>query len=163
VRDGGCRFPGCDDGPEGLHAHHTKRWEEGGPTDLDSGVLLSPHCHTVISQPGWSDRIETDGTYVVTTPSGRELRSAPPGLTPDRPLPVHTGAEAARPLPFDPTPDRVRDAAPATEAQPAPPPPPDKDRVDELLRHVVRCHDAGRRRHGRWRPSGWRRGATSIS
>jgi len=125
VRDGGCRFPGCDDGPDGpdgCHSHHVERWEHGGPTDLANGVLLSPHCHTVVHQPGWSDRVEPDGTYVVTTPSGRELRSEPPGPTADRPLPLHTSSAPAHELPFDPTPTR-----PTGPPPPAPAPPPSGD------------------------------------
>jgi hypothetical protein len=142
VRDGGCRFPGCDDGPDGTHAHHTVRWEWGGPTDLDTGVLLSPHCHTVVSRPGWSDRVEPDGTYVVTTPSGQELRSSPPGLVPDRRLPVPTTAEAARPLPFDPAPTREPDpparAQPELEpASPAPDPGETVRLVDRLLERLA--------------------------
>ena len=51
-RDGGCRFPGCPDPVDGTHVHHVERWEAGGSTDLRNGVLLSPHCHTIVSQPG---------------------------------------------------------------------------------------------------------------
>ena len=87
--------------------HHVERWEAGGPTDLDHGVLLSPHCHTIVSQPGWSDRIEPDGTYTVITPSGEELTSRPPGAGPPGGLPLHSTAEKARPLPFDPSPTRA--------------------------------------------------------
>ena len=145
VRDGGCRFPGCDDGPDGTHAHHTVRWEWGGPTDLDTGVLLSPHCHTVVSQPGWSDRIEPDGTYVVTTPSGQELRSSPPGLHPDGRLPVPTTAEPARPLPFEPTPTREPDPPTDPPQADAPAPPaPDPDRTERMLRQLFEHLDAAR-------------------
>ena len=107
ARDGGCRFPGCPDPVDGTHVHHVERWEAGGPTDLDHAVLLSPHCHTIVSQPGWSDRIEPDGTYTVITPSGEELTSRPPGAGPPGGLPLHSTAEKARPLPFDPSPSRA--------------------------------------------------------
>ncbi len=107
ARDGGCRFPGCPDPVDGTHVHHVERWEAGGSTDLDHGVLLSPHCHTIVSQPGWSDRIEADGTYTVITPSGEELTSRPPGAGPPGGLPLHSTAEKARPLPFDPRSTRV--------------------------------------------------------
>ena len=102
ARDGGCRFPGCPDPVDGTHVHHVERWEAGGPTDLDHGVLLSPHCHTIVHQPGWSERLEPDGTYTVITPSGEELTSRPPGTGPPGGLPLHSTAEKARPLPFDP-------------------------------------------------------------
>ena len=104
----GCRYPGCADGVDGLHAHHVERWETGGSTDTDHAVLLSPHCHTIVHRPGWSERLEPDGTYVVTTPRGDELRGPPPVTGPPR-LPLHTSAEPSRPLPFDPTPSRPTD------------------------------------------------------
>ncbi len=40
VRDGGCRFPGCDLGPRYSEAHHTTTWEDGGLTDLEHGILV---------------------------------------------------------------------------------------------------------------------------
>jgi hypothetical protein len=102
ARDGGCRYPGCDDPVDGTHAHHVERWETGGGTDVEHGVLLSPHCHTVVHQPGWSERLEPDGTYTVITPRGEELTSRPPGAGPPGGLPIHSTAEKPRPLPFDP-------------------------------------------------------------
>lgn len=108
ARDAGCRLPGCDHPVDDTHVHHVERWEAGGRTDLDGSVLLSPHCHTVVHQPGWSERLEPDGTYTVITPSGGELTSRPPGAGPPGRLPVHSSAEKARPLPFDPAPTRAR-------------------------------------------------------
>ena len=35
VRDGGCRFPGCDRSRY-VHAHHIKHWADGGETRLDT-------------------------------------------------------------------------------------------------------------------------------
>ena len=40
VRDGGCRFPGCDRPPGWTQAHHIVEWPDGGRTDLDNLVLL---------------------------------------------------------------------------------------------------------------------------
>src|SRR5439155_22998751 len=39
VRDGGCRFPGCDRPPGGCRAHHIRHWADGGPTALGNLVL----------------------------------------------------------------------------------------------------------------------------
>ncbi|WP_395656511.1 HNH endonuclease signature motif containing protein [Nocardioides sp.] len=44
VRDRGCRAEGCDR-TTGLHAHHKKRWADGGNTDLAAGVSLCPWHH----------------------------------------------------------------------------------------------------------------------
>jgi hypothetical protein len=41
-RDGCCVVPGCG-ATRGLHAHHLKHWEDGGPTDLDNLALLCPY------------------------------------------------------------------------------------------------------------------------
>ena len=44
VRDRGCRAEGCD-GTTGLHAHHRRRWADGGHTNLADGVSLCPWHH----------------------------------------------------------------------------------------------------------------------
>ena len=150
VRDGGCRFPGCDDGPDGTHAHHTVRWEWGGPTDLDTGVLLSPHCHTVVSQPGWSDRIEADGTYVVTTPAARSCAARHRA----RPRPAAAGAHHRRG-------GRAAAVRPGTDARarspPGPdrdtrsvPPPLDPDRTERMLTRLFERLDAACAHADRW-------------
>ncbi|MEP6482771.1 MAG: HNH endonuclease signature motif containing protein [Rhodoglobus sp.] len=40
MRDGGCRFPGCDRPPSWCEAHHIVPWSHGGRTDLADGLLL---------------------------------------------------------------------------------------------------------------------------
>jgi hypothetical protein len=80
LRDQGCREPGCDRPPEWCDAHHVIPWEEGGPTSLDNLVLKCRHDHVKGHQPGWSDKLLPDGTYVVTDPRGHVHRSHPPGL-----------------------------------------------------------------------------------
>ncbi|MGE2835043.1 HNH endonuclease signature motif containing protein [Mycobacterium sp. SMC-4] len=39
-----CAVPGCES-TRGLHAHHLRHWEDGGPTELDNLVLLCPYHH----------------------------------------------------------------------------------------------------------------------
>jgi 5-methylcytosine-specific restriction protein A len=53
VRDGGCRFPGCDRPPEWTDCHHILPWAEGGATRLDNLVLLCQLCHTRVHEQGW--------------------------------------------------------------------------------------------------------------
>jgi len=48
VRDGGCRFPGCDRSPGWCDAHHVRHWAGGGETSLTNLVLLCrPHHRRV--------------------------------------------------------------------------------------------------------------------
>ena len=45
-RDGGCVWPRCTAPPSWCHAHHVEEWTDGGPTDIENGVLLcSAHHH----------------------------------------------------------------------------------------------------------------------
>jgi len=70
VRDGGCRFPGCDRPPGWCDAHHVIHWLHGGHTALDNLVLCCDHHHNVLHQPGWT-----------TTFDGHELHiDRPDGL-----------------------------------------------------------------------------------
>ena len=41
-RDRCCVVPGCG-ATRGLHAHHIRHWENGGPTELNNLVLVCPH------------------------------------------------------------------------------------------------------------------------
>jgi hypothetical protein len=48
VRDGGCVWPRCTAPPSWCHAHHVLEWENGGPTDVDNGVLLCSFHHHLL-------------------------------------------------------------------------------------------------------------------
>ena len=81
VRDGGCRWPGCDRPPSWTEAHHLLEWSRGGATSIENGVLLCRHHHLLVHNNGW--RIErTDGGLAVKPPSDIDL------LQRHRPLPV---------------------------------------------------------------------------
>jgi len=43
-RDRCCVVPGCG-ATRGLHAHHIRHWEDGGPTELANLVLVCPYHH----------------------------------------------------------------------------------------------------------------------
>jgi uncharacterized protein DUF222/HNH endonuclease len=48
VRDGRCRFPGCDRPPPWCDAHHIVHWADGGPTALANLVLLCRRHHRLV-------------------------------------------------------------------------------------------------------------------
>jgi hypothetical protein len=74
LRDGGCRFPGCDRPPQWTDAHHVQPWAQGGATRLPNLLLLCRHHHVSVHEGGW--RIEhepTTNTVIAYRPNGRRL------------------------------------------------------------------------------------------
>jgi hypothetical protein len=93
-----CAVPGCG-ATRGLHAHHLRHWEDGGPTELANLVLLCPYHH----------RLHHRGVITITGPAhqlvvsdiaGRPLRpgslARPPNTPPPSvaPYPGPTGERA---------------------------------------------------------------------
>jgi hypothetical protein len=79
VRDGGCRFPGCDRPVSWCEAHHVIPWHHGGSTDPSNLVLQCwRHHHDFAHHPQWQLKLLPDATVEVTTPDGRTLTSHPP-------------------------------------------------------------------------------------
>ncbi|MEO8291809.1 MAG: DUF222 domain-containing protein [Actinomycetota bacterium] len=79
VRDGRCRFPGCDRPHTWCDAHHVAHWADGGPTSLDNLMLLCRRHHRLIHRPGgFRLTLEDDGP-VFRRPDGSPLEDrAPP-------------------------------------------------------------------------------------
>ena len=85
-RDHCCVVPGCG-ATRGLHAHHLRHWEDGGPTDLDNLVLLCPYHHRLHHRGG----ITLTGPaqhLVVTDTDGRTLTSGSLARPPTTPPPA---------------------------------------------------------------------------
>jgi hypothetical protein len=92
VRDGGCRFPGCDRAVSWCEAHHVVPWQHGGETSPANVVLLCwRHHHDFAHRPRWRVKLLPDATLEVTTPTGRVLSSRAPPVT----LPTIAGLDAA--------------------------------------------------------------------
>jgi hypothetical protein len=91
ARDKGCIFPGCDRPPAWTDVHHIRPWSQGGPTDLETLVLLCRFHHILLHEGGWTlhthpDRYEfhdPHGTLRYTT--RRDAPSGYPGNTSVRP------------------------------------------------------------------------------
>ena len=92
VRDGGCRFPGCDRS-RFVHAHHVQHWADGGETKLDNLVTLCSQHHRLVHEGGYGVRMN-NGEIEFTRPNGRAMPSAgkPPGAFPRE---RHCGGEGS--------------------------------------------------------------------
>ncbi|MET3769285.1 hypothetical protein ABIB15_001976 [Marisediminicola sp. UYEF4] len=55
-RDGGCAVTGCGKPPSYTEAHHIHWWSNGGPTNLNNGILLCTGHHHVIHN-GWTVQV----------------------------------------------------------------------------------------------------------
>ena len=74
VRDGGCRFPGCDRSRY-VHAHHIKHWADGGETALDNLVTLCSFHHRLVHEGGYGVRVD-EGEIRFTRPDGGVIPAA---------------------------------------------------------------------------------------
>ncbi|MGE0879802.1 MAG: DUF222 domain-containing protein [Acidimicrobiia bacterium] len=77
IRDGGCRFPGCDRGVETCDVHHVHWWEHGGHTAPDNTALVCLGHHQKLHEPGWHAKLLPNAELHVTKPDGTELVGAP--------------------------------------------------------------------------------------
>ena len=69
IRDGGCRYTGCQRPSRRCEAHHVHSWETGGITAISNLVLLCWFHHRVVHRPGWTNTF--DGiTYRVHNADG---------------------------------------------------------------------------------------------
>jgi len=68
VRDGGCRFPGCDR-TRYTHAHHIKHWADGGETSLGNLVTLCSQHHRLVHEGGFGVRVH-EGEIEFIRPDG---------------------------------------------------------------------------------------------
>lgn len=82
MRDGGCRFPGCDTPAVWCDAHHIVWRSDDGETSNDNCVLLCRYHHRLLHRPAepWTISGAAETTLVFTSPDGqRRLESAAPG------------------------------------------------------------------------------------
>ncbi|RUP02227.1 MAG: hypothetical protein EKK34_24660, partial [Mycobacterium sp.] len=90
-RDRCCAVPGCG-ATRGLHAHHIRHWENGGPTELFNLVLVCPYHHRLhhrgeITISGDAEHLtvtDRDGDVLRPGSLARPPTSAPPDVRPYR-------------------------------------------------------------------------------
>ncbi len=76
IRDGGCRFPGCDRPPGWADAHHVRHWADGGETALPNLVLLCRPHHRLVHHGFRVDVV--DGRPRFFRPDGSALEDRGP-------------------------------------------------------------------------------------
>jgi hypothetical protein len=97
LRDGGCRFPGCDAGPDQCEVHHAMtHWEGGGETDLANGLAAcrGPGHHRLIHEGGWTLTGDPNGEISFFDPDGKCHGTTRPRNVPP-PIPTRIGNEIA--------------------------------------------------------------------
>ncbi len=67
VRDGSCRWPGCDRPASWSAAHHVVHWIHGGTTDLPNLILLCHRHHWMVHDGDWQ-LVRTDDGRMLTVP-----------------------------------------------------------------------------------------------
>jgi hypothetical protein len=79
IRDGGCRWKGCERPASYCEAHHVDEWHaDHGRTDIDRGILLCRHHHMQLHHSGWRITRAGKEDFVLHPPDGRP----PTALTP---------------------------------------------------------------------------------
>ncbi|WP_156752874.1 HNH endonuclease signature motif containing protein, partial [Mycobacterium sp. 1245801.1] len=109
-RDRTCVVPGCG-ATRGLHAHHLRHWEDGGPTELANLVLVCPSHHRshhrgviTISGPAHALVVRDDEGRVLSAGSLARPPTGPPPAVAPCPGPIGERADWWWYTPFQPHP-----------------------------------------------------------
>lgn len=77
VRDGTCRFPGCNRNAKYSDIDHTTAWEHDGETRTENLAHLCPKHHKLKHETGWSVSQADDGILVWVSPSDHRYSTEP--------------------------------------------------------------------------------------
>jgi hypothetical protein len=112
VRDGTCRFPGCNRRAAGCEVDHTVDWQHEGRTGFDNLAHLCTLHHHLKHETSWSVRHLPDGVLEWRSPAGRTHVTHPGPRIPG-------SADSLAPPGREPAAGRSSDRRPAS----IPPPP----------------------------------------
>lgn len=74
ARDGGCRFPGCEEQRRSrVQGHHIRYWSRGGRTSLRNLVLLCAFHHRLMHEERFTVIVDTRGDLVFRDPGDGRL------------------------------------------------------------------------------------------
>ncbi len=77
LRDGGCRFAGCDRPAPWCDAHHLVHWAHGGSTDPDNLALVCAHHHHLLHEGGYQLTRSDHGGFTTPKPDGTQVPDHP--------------------------------------------------------------------------------------
>ncbi|PRB04039.1 hypothetical protein CQ044_12855 [Microbacterium sp. MYb64] len=73
IRDGGCRWTGCDRPASYCEAHHIDEWaRDNGRTDIDRGILLCRFHHMQLHHGQWHITRHRKDDFVLHHPDGEQ-------------------------------------------------------------------------------------------
>ena len=111
LRDGTCRFPGCNRSAGHCDLDHTIDKQFGGPTTTTNLHFLSPAHHNLKHFSDWQAIADPDGTVNWTSPAGKHYatdpatrvkpprrQTTPPEPSPDPPTPSPDPPTPAEPI-----------------------------------------------------------------
>ncbi|TFC76615.1 DUF222 domain-containing protein, partial [Cryobacterium sp. TMS1-20-1] len=100
LRDGTCRFPGCNRSAGHADLDHTIDKQFGGPTTATNLHFLSPAHHNLKHFSDWKAVADPDGTVHWTSPAGKHYATDPA----TRINPPQQQTAPASPMPAEPAP-----------------------------------------------------------
>jgi hypothetical protein len=68
IRDGHCRWPGCERPASWCDGHHIVHWVNGGETNLGNLVLLCRRHHRMVHEGGWQ-LVKSGGRHIAVAPA----------------------------------------------------------------------------------------------
>lgn len=78
IRDGGCRWQGCDRPASYCEAHHIDEWKrDQGRTDIDRGILLCRYHHMTLHHGRWRITRRGKDEFVLHQKSGETFAMRP--------------------------------------------------------------------------------------